>query len=106
TPRGSRSATCSAAADRRSTIRRLVELAAAPQPLELGARHVAVQHERREARAAEPARASGGRDQTVRDESVVVDPELALHPAVLVDLGVERAKLERRELAGGPLEIN
>src|SRR5690606_23336996 len=42
----------------------------------------------------------------MRDEPVVVDAELALDPAVLVDLGVESSVLERRQLARGPFEIN
>src|SRR5690606_14095896 len=102
-PRGSRSETGSSAAEDASAR---VTSAVAPQPLELRLRHVAVQHERREPGAAEPPRPRAGRDEPMSDEPVVVDAELALHPSVFIDFGIERAMLERRQLAVRPLEVN
>src|SRR5882672_5094756 len=42
----------------------------------------------------------------MRDQTVVADAELALHPTIFVDFRVERARRQRRELARGPFEID
>src|SRR5689334_6443916 len=76
-----------------------------PQRLELGLRNVAVEHRERQPREAEPAGARVRWNELVGDQAVVADAELALDPAVLVDLGVQRPSPQCRELARRPLQI-
>src|SRR5688500_14489597 len=63
-----------------------------PQRLELGLRDIAVEHGERQTREAEPAGARIARHELMRDQPIVADAELTLHPTVLVDFGVQRAR--------------
>src|SRR5262245_30391716 len=76
-----------------------------PKRLELGLSHVAREHDERQPREPEPARPRVAGHELMRDQAVIADPELALHPAVLVDLRIQSAGPQCRELARCPFEI-
>src|SRR5687768_11338317 len=76
-----------------------------PQRLELGLRHIAVEHRERQASETEPTGPRVARDQLMRYQTIVADAELSLHPAVFVHLGIQRARAQRRELARRPFQI-
>src|SRR5262245_53740062 len=59
-----------------------------PERLELGLRDIAREHHEREPREPKPPGPRVGRHELMRDQAVVPNSELALHPAVLVDLRV------------------